>query len=105
MKFKFFNFILVLMFLTSCGTLKSGFVNSKKDNSDEFLVEKKMPLKMPPSFNELPKPGKNIQVNKENTNEIKSLITKKENNENIQIENKEINENLKDKLLEKIKEN
>ena len=31
----------LLMFLTSCGTVKEGFGSPKKENSDEFLVEKK----------------------------------------------------------------
>ena len=31
---------------------------SKKKGSDEFLVEKKSPLVLPPSFGELPEPGK-----------------------------------------------
>ena len=53
--------IALLIFLTSCGTIKEGLGSSRKDNSDEFLVEKKMPLKMPPKFNELPKPGKTDQ--------------------------------------------
>ena len=48
-KLKFLNFIVVILFLASCGSVKSGFKNPKKDNSDEFLVEKKMPLKMPPA--------------------------------------------------------
>ena len=47
-KIKFINLIIITLFLSSCGAVKSGFINSKKDNSDEFLVEKKMPLKMPP---------------------------------------------------------
>ena len=53
----------LLMFLTSCGVVKEGFGSPKKDNSDEFLVEKKMPLKMPPKFNELPKPSETNQSN------------------------------------------
>ena len=44
---KFFKiiilFILTLFFL-SCGTVKEGFKNQKKENSDEFLVEKKIPV-------------------------------------------------------------
>ena len=36
------------------GQLKEGFKNQKKNSSDEFLVEKKSPLVMPPEFNELP---------------------------------------------------
>ena len=31
----------LFLFLLSCGTVKEGFSNQKKNNSDEFLVEKK----------------------------------------------------------------
>ena len=40
------------LFLFSCSGLKKGFSNQKKNNSDEFLVEKKAPLVMPHDFNE-----------------------------------------------------
>ena len=101
MKFKFFNFILVLMFLTSCGTLKSGFVNSKKDNSDEFLVEKKMPLKMPPSFNELPKPIDKDEGKVVEDTIIKDLI-KNSDKEKVLSDS---NSDLESLVLEKIKDN
>ena len=41
---KIFRLIIVVnifLILISCGTLKEGFSNQKKNNSDEFLVEKK----------------------------------------------------------------
>ena len=54
---KIFIFLSVaILLLTSCGTVKKGFQNPKKNNSDEFLVEKKSPLVMPPDFDELPIP-------------------------------------------------
>ena len=51
-------FILISSFLIfySCGTIKEGFTNQKKTSSDEFLVEKKSPLVMPPDYNKLPLP-------------------------------------------------
>ena len=104
-KIKFINLIIITLFLSSCGAVKSGFINSKKYNSDEFLVEKKMPLKMPPMFDEMPTPSKNNQNNNINKNEIKSLITKKENNENNQVKIQQVEKNLKETLLEKIKKN
>ena len=48
-------FCLILSFF-SCGTIKEGFTNQKKTSSDEFLVEKKSPLVMPPDYNDLPVP-------------------------------------------------
>ena len=95
----------LLIFLTSCGVVKEGFGSPKKDNSDEFLVEKKMPLKMPPKFNELPKPSETNQSNNVSDNEIKTLISITEKKNGNQLQNKKVNKNLKETLLEKIKQN
>ena len=38
--FRIFLISLITLFLSSCGTIKEGFTNQKKNNSDEFLVEK-----------------------------------------------------------------
>ena len=51
---------LILLFLNSCGTVAEGLGGSKKKRSDEFLVEKKSPLVLPPSFGELPEPEESI---------------------------------------------
>ena len=101
-KLKFLNFIVVILFLASCGSVKSGFKNPKKDNSDEFLVEKKMPLKMPPAFNKLPTPSQN---NQEDNNGIKSLISNTEDKLKASSQLEKVNKNLKESLLEKIKKN
>jgi hypothetical protein len=77
-KFILLNFALLL---ASCGTMQSAFENQKKNNTDEFLVEKKSPLVMPPDFDELPIP-KEIESNK-----------------------KDINKNFEELLLDKIKKN
>ena len=95
----------LLMFLTSCGVVKEGFGSPKKENSDEFLVEKKMPLKMPPKFNELPKPRETNQPNRASGNEIKTLISNTENKNSNKLKKKTVNKNLKETLLEKIKQN
>ena len=101
-KLNFTRFIIIVLFLSSCGSIKSGFKNPKKDNSDEFLIEKKMPLKMPPAFNELPVPG---QKNQTKNDEIKSLISKSENSTNEKSKSEEVSQDTKDSLLEKIKKN
>ena len=97
--------ITLLIFLTSCGFIKEGLGSSKKDNNDEFLVEKKMPLKMPPKYNELPKPGKTNQSRIEGDNEIKIMISNSENKNVNQAQNKKVNKKLKETLLEKIEQN
>ena len=103
-KFKLLFLFSVILLFFSCGTLKEGFKNQKKDNSDEFLVEKKKPLVMPPNYEELPKPKNNRQLSKEEINPIKSLLVKETdspNNEEIGDKDKKLEES----LLEKIKKN
>ena len=68
-------FFLILLFLNSCGTVAEGLGGSKKKGSDEFLVEKKSPLVLPPSFGELPEPGKEPEEN---------IISDKKDNSNIE---------------------
>ena len=105
-KFKFLfllNFIFVM--LVSCGTVKEGFSMQKKNNSDEFLVEKKSPLLMPPDFNELPIPNpENALINNENNenNEIKKLITKSEDSSD---NSENTNGTVEEFILGKIKNN
>ena len=100
--FRFYILIATALLFSSCSSLKEGFVNQKKNNSDEFLVEKKSPLVMPPDYNELPIPNEE-NINEE-SNEIKSLISKSKKGE--------IDENFDEKsssfegsILEKIKNN
>ena len=100
-KFILLNFILLL---ASCSTMKSAFVNEKKNNTDEFLVEKKSPLVMPPDYNELPIPKKKNKQSDINENVFKTLITQK--NQNVKSDsNKNIDKNLEELLLRKIKKN
>jgi len=49
--------ILFMMLVTaSCQTLKNAVSGVKQENSDEFLVQKKNPLVLPPDFTDLPEP-------------------------------------------------
>ncbi len=65
---------LALLLLNSCGTVKKGFQNPKKNSTDEFLVEKKSPLVMPPDFSKLPVPSEAINQKSEEDNSIEELI-------------------------------
>ena len=55
--------------------MKEGLTNQKKKSSDEFFVEKKSPLVMPPSYGELPSPTPEKTL-KDDENNIQSLIGK-----------------------------
>ena len=59
-----FLILIMTFFLNSC----EGFKLKKKSSSgEEFLINKKDPLILPPDFSELPKPNENIKKN--NTND------------------------------------
>ena len=77
-KFKIIFFIIfVATFFHSCATMKKGFESQRKNSTDEFLVEKKQPLVMPPDFEKLPIPKENqINSQQENINQIEELIVK-----------------------------
>ena len=105
---KIFKKIILLSFLyilTSCGTLKEGFSNQKKNNNDEFLVEKKSPLIMPPDYNELPAPNAASNQALSEENSIKNLVTNEEKNTNTSNANSSESTGLEESLLEKIKNN
>ena len=101
-KFKFFIYLnLVVLLLSSCGTVKEGFTNQKKNSSDEFLVEKKSPLVMPPDFEKLPIPNNRNKELDINVNNFKDLISidKDTNGSN------QTNNNLEGSILDQIKSN
>ena len=101
--FKILIFFQLILFLYSCSTIKEGFTNQKKSSSDEFLVEKKSPLVMPPDYNDLPVPDQNNEAAETNENKIKDLVTKN-NNENAEMNNAEDgNSNIEQSILKKIK--
>ncbi len=98
--------IISIVFLNACTTLKDGFRSQKKDSIDEFLVEKKSPLVMPPDFDELPLPKDQNQTPEKNEQtSIKSLISNNENSSSETINNTNQNTSFENSLLEKIKKN
>ena len=67
--------IIVLLVLSSCKSVKDGLSGRKQNNSDEFLIEKKTPLVLPPDFKKLPVPNNATQSEKiEEEKSIKDLI-------------------------------
>ena len=101
--FKILVFFKLILFLYSCSTIKEGFTNQKKSSNDEFIVEKKSPLVMPPDYNDLPVPDQNKETAETNENKIKDLVTKNEY-ENSEMNNtKDDNSNIEQSILKKIK--
>ena len=76
-KFKLFTaFIAIIFLFNSCGTIKEGFSSQKKNNNDEFLVEKKSPLLLPPDFDELPVPNPTENSKNNEKNQLQELLSK-----------------------------
>ena len=98
--FKIFILLILSLLIVSCGAVKEGFTNQKKNSSDEFLVEKKSPLVMPPDYNELPVP--NTDESNKKKNNIKKLVT---NTDQTEKPKQKVDENFEKSILEKIKNN
>ncbi len=107
MRFK--NLIILIAFsilVYACSGAKDALQGKKRsEQSDEFLVEKKSPLQLPPDFSDLPKP--NDQENQEsyeenNESEVKNILKIESNEENSQETNNQQNGSLEKLILEKI---
>ena len=97
-------FAIVFFTFQSCQTVKEGFTSQKKKSTDEFLVEKKSPLVMPPDFNELPLPkiSENIEEEQnESGNNIEKLISNNNPTESSGAQDK----NFENLIIEKINQN
>ena len=95
--------ILSSILLSSCGSVEKAFDPQNKNTSEEFLVEKKSRLSIPPSFEELPVPSNEKIDEEDQTNNIESLISEKNNNENLETD--ESDKDFEQSILDKIKNN
>ena len=105
---KFITIILLgflAIIISGCNVVKEGFASSKKNSGDEFLIEKKPPLIMPHDYKELPIPGSETSLKKDDKNLVKDLIKKSNKNKNDSNELDKNDKNLENSVLKKIKEN
>ena len=102
------NIILILLMMlvtASCQTVKNAVSGAKQENSDEFLVQKKNPLVLPPDFNDLPVPydesvkATEVQIE----DDIEKLLGMENNTENTNQESD--SSSIENFVLKKIKEN
>ena len=98
--------ILFMMLVTaSCQSLKNAVSGVKQENSDEFLVQKKNPLVLPPDFTDLPGPfdesPKAIEVQIED--DIEKLLGVENNTKNTN--DTSDSSSIESFVLKKIKEN
>jgi len=111
---KFFNKLIILIstlifvFLNSCQSVRENLSMKKKANSDEFLVEKKNPLVLPPDYHKLPKPiseEEEIDIDNQQNEKIDfSKIFNKSNQGNSD-KDSATNKSLEDSIRKKIGNN
>jgi len=76
------NFLLILIFLilSACGNAGKILRNEKIKTTDEFLVEKKKPLILPPDLDQIPEPGTKVEKTEEK--DVLKEILKKDTKKN-----------------------
>ena len=95
--------LLLLILLSSCQAVKDGLTGKKNENSDEFLVQKKNPLVLPPDYSKLPLP-KNIEKNKESIQSFDLEKKLKQNSNTIKKDSSQkITGSFEKTIIEKIK--
>ncbi len=69
----FFLYTLILITLSSCQSIRENLSMQKKVSVDEFLIETKNPLVVPPDFSELPQPKEKSANEVDDLNKEKDL--------------------------------
>lgn len=64
----------ILFVLSSCQSAQDAFSLKKRNSTDEFLVEKKNPLVLPPEFGKLPLPKQNKIESNQSDVEIANIL-------------------------------
>ena len=103
--FKFSKLLLLLLFLYSCGSVGEALQGKKRsDQGDEFLIDKKNPLVLPPDFDKLPEPGeanvKPTTIIENDQSNIKNLL---KNSNDQSISNTSESTSIESSILKKIK--
>ena len=103
---KIILYIISIIFLHSCSGVKDVLEGKKRsENSDEFLVEKKNPLTVPPDIDELPVPldqDDQEQTEDQENADIKKVLKIDENKDTNVESNNENQNSLEKTILEKI---
>ena len=107
MKIFFKQSVVIIFFLLSaCGgtlvSVKRGLSGQKKVSTDEFLVEKKDPLVLPPGYYDLPEPGQSKMDEDPDEKSISSILKVENDNQNT---NSSETMGLEESILKKISDN
>ena len=94
---------MILNLLAACQSAKDALTLKKKNSADEFLVEKKNPLVLPPIYGELPFPeNESKKLEENNSEDIQAVLGKSEIIENENIKNTKPS-SIEKSVLKKIK--
>ena len=100
---KYSLLLALFIVLSACQSMEDVLTLKKKNSADEFLVEKKSPLVLPPNYGELPLPGEEVSEKRNSENDNIQVTL---NNEEIKINQTIKNSSptsLEKSVLEKIK--
>mgnify|MGYP006073855975 CR=1 FL=1 len=99
-----FYLFLIMFTLSGCQSVKDGLTGKKRTNADEFLVEKKNPLVLPPDFSKLPQPETLSEKEKiiQKENDLETILRKQTTKTS---KDTNSNKSLEKSILEKIKNN
>ena len=81
--YKIINILIIIFFVTSCQsmqTAKKAITGGKEFSNDEFMVQKKDPLILPPDYENLPTPDEEAANMEEISNFEKTLGVSIEDN-------------------------
>ena len=81
--YKIINILIIILFVTSCQSMKSAkkaLTGEKEYTTDEFMVQKKNPLILPPDYENLPTPDEEAAAKEETLSFEKTLGTSIEDN-------------------------
>ena len=105
---RFYLFLLILS-LSACQSVKDGLTGAKRSTSDEFLVEKKNPLVLPPEFGELPLPNTIVDSDQDNNSDdevdLRVILGKGKTLIKTDSKKQTTNNSLEKSIIEKIKNN
>lgn len=101
------NFCIILitsLFLFSCSNAVEGFKLKKKSTAgEEFLIEKKDPLILPPEFSKLPKPNEQADEIQEQDINLETVFSEDNSKKDNNSENQNVTDtSIKKSILKKI---
>ena len=103
-KKNFYLLILLFYLLAGCQGLRDGLEGNKKSkNAEEFLIQKKNPLVLPPDYSKLPLPRNTTQKEKlDQEYDFQKELDKRSNTGNKKKSQAKTNSNLEKSIIEKI---